>query len=120
MRYKLIVKSNPSSPAQEEEFNHWYSNVHLGQILELPGFHAAERFIFAETQLKGTPEPSLRYLVIYDIETDDLSASIAAMRERLGTPRLNISDAIDIKSAQMEIYVALAGGPTYAIDKKRP
>jgi len=118
MRYKLLVKSNPSSSAKEEDFNKWYDQVHLGQILDLPGFIAAERFIFGDTQLRGTPEPTHRYLVIYDIETDDLQSSIAAMRERLGTPRLSVSDTIDTPNAWTEIFVALAKGPAYATQKK--
>jgi len=118
MRYKLLVKSNPSSSAQEAEFNEWYDKVHLPQILALPGFLSAERFIFGDTQLRGTPEPTHRYLVIYDIETDDLSVSIGAMREQLATGQLSGTDAINIKTAFTEIFVALARGPTYALQKK--
>jgi len=103
MRYKLVVKSNPA-PGQEAEYNRWYDEQHIPDVLDVPGFVSAQRFAYAETQMAPNAEPSHRYLAIYDIDTDDLPATLAAFRARGGTPQMVMSDAIDRKSSTMEIF----------------
>lgn len=51
-------------PAREAEFNRWYNEEHLPELLALPGFRAARRFL---SRADGP-----RYLAIYEI--DDPSA----------------------------------------------
>jgi hypothetical protein len=50
-------------PKHEEEFNAWYDTEHLGDLLKLPGFLDAARYV----AVKGGP----RYLAIYELATAD-------------------------------------------------
>ncbi len=77
MRHVLIVMSDPVE-GREDEYNDWYDNIHLGEVLQVPGFVAAQRFI-AAAPMPGRDGPPLRYLSIYEIEADDAGAPIAAL-----------------------------------------
>jgi hypothetical protein len=95
MRHVLIVLSNPVA-GREDEYNDWYDNVHLGEVLQVPGFVAAQRFVAAPA-LPGREGPPRQYLAIYELETDDLQASLAALTK--AAPGMDISSAIDASSA---------------------
>ena len=41
--HRLIVFTQPAA-GQEAEYNRWYDEVHLGDVLEVDGFVAAQRF----------------------------------------------------------------------------
>jgi hypothetical protein len=94
-KYTLVVLSNPTA-GKESEFNEWYDKVHVPDVLRVPGFVAAQRFKLAGPQLNDAPRPH-RYLALYEIDTDDIQASIDELRRRAGTAEMLISDAIDIK-----------------------
>lgn len=63
----LVVVSNPI-PGHDEEYNRWYSEQHLDDVLRVPGMIAAQRFKLALDGAKSLPGP---YLAIYEMETDD-------------------------------------------------
>ena len=90
-RYKLVVLANPVE-GREDEFNDWYSNTHLADVVAIPGYRSAERFRLLDPM--GFPHAQ-RYLAIYDIETDDPERATAALLARRGTELMMISDALD-------------------------
>ena len=76
--YIFVVLTNPVE-GREEEYNDWYTNQHLPDLLNIPGFVAARRYELTETQrLTEFPHP-YRYAAIYEMETDDLAATCALM-----------------------------------------
>ncbi len=59
-KYTFVVLSNPTTPAQEAEYNEWYNKIHIADVLNVPGFVAAQRFKLAEAQFAdGTHGSSL-------------------------------------------------------------
>ena len=48
-------------PVHEEEFNAWYNTEHLPELLSLPGFLDAARYV----AYKGVP----RYLAVYELDS---------------------------------------------------
>ncbi len=73
----LIVFSNPSSPERLEEFDRWYSDVHLPEFLRLTSVKAARRFELSDHQMRqppGVPLDGRRFLAAYEVETDDFAA----------------------------------------------
>jgi hypothetical protein len=77
-RYLLLAFSDCKDPAREEEFNDWYDNTHLPDMLEVPGMISATRWVGA-----GTKEGVQRkYLAMYELETDNLEKFDAGVRER--------------------------------------
>jgi hypothetical protein len=68
----LVVETAPSSPEADAEFNDFYNNIHLIDVLKVAGFKSARRF----RKLGESPHP---YLAIYEVEADDLQAAMAEL-----------------------------------------
>jgi hypothetical protein len=101
--YRFVVLSN-STPGMEAEYNTWYTEQHLGELLAVPGFISAQRFKVHSASLLPGVKPSHDYLAIYEIETDDIGAVLKDLRSRPGTPAMPISDAFDRKTMSSVIY----------------
>ena len=60
----LFVETTPSAPEREADFNDWYNDTHLVDVLKLSGFTSARRF----RKLGDGGHP---YAAIYEVEGDD-------------------------------------------------
>ncbi len=74
---KLVALTTPL-PGKEAEFHDWYQNTHLPEIISIPGFEGAQRFSLV-AKMMGADEN--QYLAIYDAESDNPGALMAAMGE---------------------------------------
>jgi len=106
-KYTFVVLSNPTTPGQEAEYNEWYNKVHIPDVLNVPGFVAAQRFRLAEAQL-GDGKPDHRYLALYELETDDLKGAFKELQKRIGTADMIMSDAIDMKRLSAVMFTPVA------------
>jgi len=88
-RHVLVVLTN-AVEGTDDEFNAWYDQVHLREVLALPGFVAAQRFKVAASL--GAPSPQA-YLSLYEIEAEDLDGAIATLRA--ASPGMDISATLD-------------------------
>jgi hypothetical protein len=77
----LIVLTDPLE-GKDEEFNEWYDNVHIPELLKVPGFAAAQRFV-AVPWMKGEL-PERRYLTLYEFDTDVEAVKDANRKARAG------------------------------------
>ncbi len=68
-RYLFFAFSDCKDPARETEFNNWYDNMHLPDMLEVPGMIKASRWVAADSKEK----PRRKYLALYELETDDVN-----------------------------------------------
>jgi hypothetical protein len=75
-RHILLVQSEPRD-GRDDEYNQWYDEEHLPEVLEVAGFVAARRFV-AVPGVHGEL-PAHPYLAIYEIETDDPAATLATL-----------------------------------------
>lgn len=83
----LLVFSNPTD-GREEEFNRWYSEHHLDEILAIEGFKKAQRFELADAKMtRDTPAAPYRYLALYEIEDGQLERADSALFELARTER---------------------------------
>jgi hypothetical protein len=89
----LVVLSNPISDEHDTEFNAWYNEVHIPEILSQPGFRSARRFK-AVAKVPGEGPPSHRYLAIYGI--DDVSDAMAVAGK---ATQFTMSASIDAEGA---------------------
>jgi len=87
-----LVYSNPVE-GMEEEYNQWYNNVHLKEVLQIEGFIAAQRFELTSAQL--VEEQEYKYLAMYEIDSDDVEGT----KQRLidAASWLEMSPALDLK-----------------------
>ncbi|MFB9831680.1 hypothetical protein [Actinoallomurus acaciae] len=74
----------------EEEFNAWYTDRHLGDVMKLADYRSAQRFSFV-----GGDEPLRPYLAFYDTDTTDVRATQRRLVEVVATPAMPFSPAID-------------------------
>src|SRR3546814_16340103 len=83
-RLLYIVLTN-ATPGDDEQFNDWYTNTHIPDVLALPGFVAAQRF-------RPVDNPALRpypfrYLAISDVLAGQAEEAFAGLGVRGGTDR---------------------------------
>jgi hypothetical protein len=86
----MVVQARPSDPAREDEFNDWYGNTHLPEILAVPGFVAARRYKLHDPSGGGSPA----YLAIYELDADDLSDPVKELHARSAAGQTHTSDAL--------------------------
>jgi hypothetical protein len=91
-RYIFAVHSNPVE-GREHEFNDWYSNRHLDDLLAVPGVISARRLTLADQQARQVEQP-FKYLALYEVETDDPQAFIDELIARAETGRIPRSSAL--------------------------
>jgi hypothetical protein len=99
-KYKLVVLTEPKAD-REDEYNDWYTNQHLADVVAVPGFLSAQRFKLRDAM--GF-EHRNRYLAIYEIESDDPQAVMAEMFRRRGTPAMVVSESLDLEKASAGLF----------------
>lgn len=78
----FVVHTNPVE-GSDEEFNTWYDDTHLGDIVAVPGITRARRYVPAVAANQAladqgfTPLDEFEYLAIYEIEGDPQAAIVA-------------------------------------------
>lgn len=97
----MLAFTSPTSDEADAEYNDWYSNKHIHDLVKLPGVIAATRYKIVKgiELLPGAGGPEQKYLAIYEIEGDteeDLHAFAAMLREALSDGRADISPALDM------------------------
>ena len=111
--YKLVVFSD-AVEGREEEYNDWYTNTHLDDVVAVPGFVSAQRYKL-RTIVMG--EFKHRYMAIYNIESDDPDKVIEEMMCRRGTEAMILSDGIDLETATCALYETITR-EVFALDAK--
>ena len=99
-KYSMVVQSQAVAE-RDDDYNEWYDNQHFGDICALPGVTGGRRLEHAMTAMG---EPGLKYLAIYDIETDDIGAVMAEMGRRGAEGLMPISDALDAPASVLWVY----------------
>lgn len=100
-RYTFVVLTN-SVEGRDQEFNNWYDNQHLDDVLNVEGFVAAQRFRLATTD--PAQEFSHRYLALYEVETEDLEKVQLALQEASSSSRMPISTSLDRENAVAKYF----------------
>jgi hypothetical protein len=105
----MAVLTNPSSPEQEAEYNAWYNEVHLKELMEVPGIVGATRYKLAEGASPAQSEH--RYLALYEVDGDP-----ATVMAELGSRSsgMNISPALDAPASRVLFWEPVEGGSVSA------
>ena len=92
-RYMLLAFSKPVK-GREVEYHSWYNNIHMPEVLNVPGFASAQRF---KVEVPMVGEMPGHYLALYQMKADNPEA-VAAAKKALLTAEMQQSDAIDRSS----------------------
>ena len=117
-KHTFIVFTNPVE-GKESEYNDWYNRQHVPDVLNVPGFVSCQRFRLADAQMSRDGNRVHKYLAVYEIETDDLAATLKELRARGGTAEIVPSDAIDLKNVATYVFTPIAE-KVLASDVRRP
>ena|ERR1700733_3107867 len=103
--YVLMAMTN-SRPGKEGEYNLWFDNVHIPEILALDGFNSVQRFQLTSVQRTPGPHP-YTFVALYSIESQDLAATLKALGEAVqeGTK----TDAGDPTRRAIWVYEPVGG-----------
>ncbi len=97
---RLFVFTSPVD-GRADEYDDWYENTHLAEVLMVPGIYAAQRFRLGMTPPEGSPAPPAQNLAVYEIKGDP-DVALAAMMER--APSMKMSDSLDLASVAMWLF----------------
>ncbi|MEM9564551.1 MAG: DUF4286 family protein [Actinomycetota bacterium] len=96
-KHVLLVFTDPAE-GREDDYNAWYNEVHLPEVLQTDGFVRAQRFKVADLMPGVTDH---QYVAIYELETDDPGAAMAALGHASKT--FTTTDATDLTNAKMSL-----------------
>src|SRR5271154_534699 len=102
--YYFLVFSNPTA-GHEDEYNKWYNEQHAPDVVAVPGFVTAQRFVKNQLPLYRMVDLQVpKYLIVYKIVTDDVEAVFGEVNRRLKTGETVISPTFDSKTSVSYVY----------------
>lgn len=104
-KHVLVVMSN-AIDGQDDEFNDWYTNTHLADIIALDGFTAARRYRLSERQIGEEGGEPYRYLAIYEVDGDDLERAADSLNSGVDSGMV-ISEALDMDRTDAWLFTAI-------------
>ncbi len=75
-RWLIVVQVNCTDPEKEKEFHDWYDNVHVPDVLGVPGIVRVTRF---ENVTPG--EQVSKFFTLLEVEADDVWQVTTALQE---------------------------------------
>lgn len=98
-RWILTRYTDCADPSREEEFNEWYTNIHVADMFENPAIVRATRYV------DTNPNAGLgKYLAIYEVESEDIDKTIAEIKEHMAKKRKQGRHSDLIVVASMDTY----------------
>jgi hypothetical protein len=102
--YYFFVFSNPVA-GHEDEYNKWYNEQHAQDVVAVPGFVTAQRFVKNDLPLYRLVDLQVpKYLIIYKIVTDDIEVVFKEVNRRLETKETVISPTFDRSTSVSYVY----------------
>lgn len=92
-RYSYVILSR-ATPGQEQEFDRWYDEEHLGDVRRVPGVLDAQRFHVHWQDAENFEAPAWRSLAIYQIEAEDPMETVAAISAMAKTGAMQLSESL--------------------------
>ena len=103
---QLILVLTEPTEGMEDEFNDYYENTHLEEVLASAGYTGAQRFKLADHV--GEPCP-LPYLAVYEAEAEDAETALRQLNESRGERQQ--SKALNKRTGRVWVFEAI--GPKH-------
>ena len=104
----LLVFSN-ATDGRDEEFNTWYDEVHVPEVLAVDGVVGAQRYDLAQLDLpevegvEPPPPPAHRYLAVYELDRDG-NEVMASFGQLLVSGAMTLSDTLDMSTVNLAAW----------------
>ena len=106
-KHLVLVLSEPTA-GQENEFNDWYENTHIDEVLVTAGLSSGQRFELTAEQGHKCPH---RHLAVYEVEAENGDQALKKLNDT--RKERKPSDAINRKTAGMWVFAET--GPIHKI-----
>lgn len=104
-KHVLLALTN-AAEGKDDDFNAWYED-HMKELLALPGFVSVQRYRLGDAQ--RSPNTPYKYLAVYQLDTDDLAASMAALGARAGSMNMSV---LDTDNLLVNVFTAMGSEVT--------
>ncbi|HVF76525.1 MAG TPA: hypothetical protein VM938_15925 [Acidimicrobiales bacterium] len=101
MKAVMVAFTNRTSGTSNEAFNAWYDEIHIPEVLGVPGFVAATRYRGSSVD-PGLGSRAHEYLCVYEIEADDLATAKKGLAA--AAPTWQPTDVLDLESRSILFY----------------
>lgn len=92
-RYQYVILS-AAAEGRLEDYEAWYDEQHLGDVLKVDGVVGARRLRVKLQKVTDLDAPRWQSVAIYDIESDDPEKVMALISATAGSESMPMSDAI--------------------------
>ena len=96
---QLVLVLTEPTEGQEEEFNRYYEDLHLDEVLQSTGWKSAQRFRLVDQAGQDCSQP---YLAFYVTEADESETAIEVMN-RTRSQRVQ-SDSLNRRTAAAWVF----------------
>ncbi len=101
-RFIMVVRSHAPNPeVSQEEYDQWYEERHIPEVLQLPEFISAQRFKMS-SHVSG--EGTHTFLTHYEIEAESSDAAKKALIDAAMAGRFYMLPGLDTSTMVTEIY----------------
>jgi hypothetical protein len=102
--FYFFVFSNPTQ-GHEDEYNKWYDQQHGPDVVAVPGFVSAQRYVKNELPLYRMVDLQVpKYLISYKIVTSDIEAVMKEVYRRLDAGETVLSPVFDRTTSVSYVY----------------
>jgi hypothetical protein len=103
-----LVFSNPVE-GKDDEFNEWYDDVHIHEVLSVPGLVSAQRHRLSDAEIvrdEAFPPPTHAYLCVYEME-GDVDEIMARIGESYFAGEMSMDDSMDVTTSVMSFWTPI-------------
>lgn len=103
-KYRYLMFTN-AAEGRDAEFNDWYDNVHIPDILASGGLKSPERYEIVASAF--TPPSEHRYAAIYEVDGDDPDQALQKLVDAFSAGKMRMSDSLDMQTGRPILLKAL-------------
>lgn len=100
MTARIMVFATPHE-GRDDEYNTWYEQVHIPEMLAIPGVVSCERHRLA----RGGPDEA-RYLSVYELDGEP-GPVLAELGARAADGRMTVSEAANSANTRLTVWHSL-------------
>ena len=87
--YTVAIQS-AAVAGREADYEAWYNNIHMGEVLQVAGFQSGQQFRLPEKSADGHT-----HVAIFRLESDDPMADLVTLGETFASGKMTPTDTLD-------------------------
>lgn len=88
---------------KEAEFDSWYDEVHLPDVVAVPGVRSAQRYVLGPERRPQGVTPAHQHLAVYEIDGDPAEV-FPEITRRIDSGEMTLSDALDRPASVQTVW----------------